>query len=460
MDPNPYGSSGQDATFEPAPTGVEQSGAPRGNDSTGEATTPTEGVARQPPSDWPGGTPASVRSTRAVPPASAPPAQAPQRRPPTRAIQPWESSPFGHSPRPGPNPGSEPVPAPPARPDLSRAVYPNAGQWERSGEGGPSANGPQFPTVYQIETAGLIQPVREIPRTGWRKVVYDASFNTVNLGPSPTEQRLNAQRQLVATPITGTYQIAVLGIKGGVGKTRTTAALGTVFATHRTEPVITIDASPTYGGLGPVVDPSAPSSMREWNADPQLITYPAARRHTGKNRQGLEVLGGNQNLSSPLMLEADTFDAALARSQQFYQLSLIDCGSDIDHPVMPAVLSAASALVIVATMQAEHARAAGQTVQWLASRGANNLLRRTVVVINDAFDNSNKEFVANLTEQFAPYVQAVMVVPWDPHVRDAVTLDFDSMRRRTQLAYLEVAAELATGFRPSPPRRPTEPDRR
>jgi MinD-like ATPase involved in chromosome partitioning or flagellar assembly len=334
-------------------------------------------------------------------------------------------------------------------------VYPNAGQWEQA-SGAPV----QFPTSYQIETAGLIQPPREFPRTGWRRVVYDASFKTINLGPSETEQRLNAQQQLVATPIVGTYQVAVLGIKGGVGRTRMTAALGTVFATHRTEPVIAIDASPTYGGLGPIIDPSAPSSMREWNADPQLITYPAARRHTGKNRQGLEVLGGNQNLSSPLLLEADTFDAALARSQQFYQLSLIDCGSDIDHPVMPAVLSAASALVIVATMQAEHARAAGQTVQWLATRGAHNLLSRTVVVINDAFDNADKEFVDNLTEQFTPYVQAVKVVPFDPHVRDAVTLDFDVMRRRTQLALLEVAAELASGFRPSAPRRPTEPDRR
>ena len=38
--------------------------------------------------------------------------------------------------------------------------------------------------------------------------------------------------------------------EGGVGKTRVTAGLGTVYANYRTEPVISLDANPTYGNLG------------------------------------------------------------------------------------------------------------------------------------------------------------------------------------------------------------------
>ena len=145
-------------------------------------------------------------------------------------------------------------------------------------------------------------------------------------------------------------------------------------------------------------------------------------------------------------MDSEKFGTALTRAQQFYQLSLIDCSGDLEHPIIPGVLSAASALVIVSTMQAEHARAAGRTIEWLAARNAHELLRRTVVVLNDAFHGETKEFVDNITEQFRPYVQAVKVVPWDRHLRDAPTLDFDALRRRTQLAYIELAAELAAGF--------------
>jgi hypothetical protein len=43
-------------------------------------------------------------------------------------------------------------------------------------------------------------------------------------------------------------------------------------------------------------------------------------------------------------------------------------------------------------------------------------------------------------------VQAVKVIPWDRHLRDAATLDFDALRRPTKLAYIDLAAELAGGF--------------
>jgi hypothetical protein len=45
-----------------------------------------------------------------------------------------------------------------------------------------------------------------------------------------------------------------------------------------------------------------------------------------------------------------------------------------------------------------------------------------------------------------PYVQAVNVIPWDKHLRDAANLDFKDLRRRTQLAYIDLAAEHAGGF--------------
>ena len=304
--------------------------------------------------------------------------------------------------------------------------------------------------TYRFHVEDLIKPRREPPEIGWRKVVYAVSFRTINLGPSLSEQHLRQKRAMIEGRIPGNYQIPVLSIKGGVGKTSTVAGVGTVFAKYRTEPVIAIDANPCYGTLGRLVDPRDTASIREWLADDTLRTYPKARTYTGMNKQGLEVLAGNQNVANPLSLDADTITATLKGSQQFYQLALIDCGSMIDHPVTPGILASASALVIVSSLQVEHIEKAGQTIEWLAANGAHHLLQRTVLVLNDAFHSHKKKFVAQIIERVEPYVQAVNVIPFDKHLRDGVTLDFDALRRRTQLAYLELAAELATGFGTAP----------
>jgi hypothetical protein len=193
-----------------------------------------------------------------------------------------------------------------------------ARHWQPSADASVDVN-------YHIRTDHLVKPRRDRPEFGWRKAIYAATFQTVNLGPSAFQRRLTAQKTLIASDIAGTYQIPVISIKGGLGKTRTVAGVGTVFGQYRTEPVIAIDADPTYGTLGVVVDPSAPASLRDWLEDGQLHTYPMARRHTGKNRQGLEVLASNQDVTHPLSVDADMFTTALARAQQFYQLALIDC---------------------------------------------------------------------------------------------------------------------------------------
>lgn len=46
-------------------------------------------------------------------------------------------------------------------------------------------------------------------------------------------------------PLQGCYKIALLSLKGGVGKTTVTATLGATFASIRGDRVIAVDANPT-----------------------------------------------------------------------------------------------------------------------------------------------------------------------------------------------------------------------
>jgi MinD-like ATPase involved in chromosome partitioning or flagellar assembly len=113
------------------------------------------------------------------------------------------------------------------------------------------------------------------------------------------------------------------------------------------------------------------------------------------------------------------------------------------------VLSAVDALVIVGSMNFDGAAAAEQTIDWLATRNAHELLRRSVVVLNDVYHCQNQKFVTMVRNSLGPRVGAVKTIPWDAHLRDGAVLDFDALRRPTQLAYIDLAAWLAQGFIPA-----------
>lgn len=292
----------------------------------------------------------------------------------------------------------------------------------------------------------LVKTRRLPAEMGWRKAVYVATGHLVNLGAGPAERTLRDQIAAIGTNIPGNYQIGVVSTKGGVGKTRTAAGIGTVYSMYRTEPVIAIDANPTYGNLGRLVDPSATASIREFMADDEVVTYPKARYYTGKNKQGLEVLGGNQNVANPYAMSEKRFTDTLGRTRRFYQLALIDCGHEIEHEVMDGVFPAVDALVIVGTMNFDGAEAAEKTIDWLAARNGHDLLRRSVVVLNDVHRCEDAKFVTKVRNSLGPRVGDVKTVPFDAHQRDGANLDFEALRRRTQLAYIEVAAWLAQGF--------------
>ena len=81
----------------------------------------------------------------------------------------------------------------------------------------------------------------------------------INVGESADEQKVRALKAAVNANVRGTYTIAVLGGKGGAGKTAMTAAVASVFADlRRNDRVVAIDADPAQAAnLG---DPRGPQS--------------------------------------------------------------------------------------------------------------------------------------------------------------------------------------------------------
>ncbi|MGE2818258.1 hypothetical protein ACQI5H_24425 [Mycobacterium heidelbergense] len=425
------------------------------------APPPTEGEGPQ--TAWPSapaGTsagPGGAEGAHAAPAAPPPGPAQPSFAPPPPAAHPnavpWSRAPGVEGPpAAGPVPG-HPAPIPP-RPQFDQRIAPAAPRWSppRIDPAQRWAPRPDLRTASSaptrhVQVEEVVKRRREPAEIGWRKAVYACTGGLVNLGAGPHERRLRDWKARVASNIPGNYQIAAISVKGGVGKTRVTAGVGTVFADVRKQQVLAIDADTTYGGLGRFVDPKALNSIGDLLAAKDVVVdYPKARHFTGQNKQGLEVLPGNQNVANPMELDKKVFYDTIELTRRFYQLALVDCGAEVETEFFKTVLSNTDALMIIGSCNAEGGLAIETTVEWLAARDGHELLKRSVIVLNDIHDCATKAFISHITETVGPRVRSVKTIPWDPHLRDADTLDFLALHKRTRLAFLELAAELAEGF--------------
>ncbi|OSC20295.1 hypothetical protein B8W69_28980 [Mycobacterium vulneris] len=424
----------------PSPEGgPAQAGWPPAPDTASPAAGDTEGAHAAPPPPGPFGAPGQP-GFAAPPPAGHPNAVPWSRAPGTDFAPP--SGPIKHQPPPiPPRPQFEQRQPPP-----QRWTPPNVDPVERWA---PRADLQSVgaPRTRHVQVEEVVKRRRDPADMGWRKAVYVCTGGLINLGAGPHERQLRDWKARVTSNIPGNYQIAAVSVKGGVGKTRVTAGVGTVFAAERNQQVLAIDADTTYGGLGRFVDPKALSSLGDLlAAQDMVVDYPKARHFTGQNKQGLEVLPGNQNVANPMELNKKVFHDTVALTRRFYQLALVDCGAEVETEFFKTVLSNTDALMIIGSCNAEGGLAIETTVEWLAARNGHELLKRSVIVLNDIHDCATKAFISHITETVGPRVRSVKTIPWDPHLRDADTLDFLALRKATRLAFLELAAELADGF--------------
>jgi MinD-like ATPase involved in chromosome partitioning or flagellar assembly len=100
----------------------------------------------------------------------------------------------------------------------------------------------------------------------------------------------------------------------------------------------------------------------------------------------------------------------------------------------------------VSTTRVDGADGAAETLNWLVDHGYPHLVRSAVIVISDVFKVSQSSSVRKLHEQFEKAVRAVHYVPFDPHLSDAVAVDFDRLRPRVRRAFIEASASLVDGF--------------
>ena len=299
----------------------------------------------------------------------------------------------------------------------------------------------------ELSTSALLRQFKPPPSEGWRKALYVLSGHLINLGESPRAIRHNELVGQANRPLQGCYRIAVLSLKGGVGKTAITAALGATFASVRGDRVVAVDANPDRGTLSQKVPSETSATVRHLLRDADGIQrYSDVRSYTNQGPSRLEVLASESDPAVSEAFSADDYTRTLQVLERFYSLVLTDCGTGLLHSAMSAVLAKADTLIVVSSGAVDGARSASATLDWLDAHGHDDLVRRSIAVVNAVRPGSGKIDMQKVVEHFSRRCRAVRLVPFDPHLEEGAEIDLSRLKRETREALLELAAAVADGF--------------
>ena len=299
----------------------------------------------------------------------------------------------------------------------------------------------------ELSTGMLLRPVKPPPSEGWRRLLYVLSGQLINLGESPRAARYNNLLAQVNRPLRGSYRVAVLSLKGGVGKTTITATLGSAFASIRGDRVVAVDANPDCGTLSQKILLETPATVRQLLHDAGSIErYSDVRRYTSKGPSGLEILASENDPSISDAFSADDYSRTVDILERFYGLVLTDCGPGLLHSVMSSVLDKADLLIVVSSASIDGARSASATLDWLDAHGHEEKVRNSIAVINAVRSRTGKVDMNKVVDHFSRRCRAVRLIPFDPHLEEGAEVSLGLLRRPTREALTELAAVVADGF--------------
>ncbi|MFI1152760.1 SCO5717 family growth-regulating ATPase [Streptomyces sp. NPDC020817] len=265
-------------------------------------------------------------------------------------------------------------------------------------------------------------------------------------GKAAEAERLR-KLELIRTPVMSCYRIAVISLKGGVGKTTTTTALGATLATERQDKILAIDANPDAGTLGRRVRRETGATIRDLvQAIPYLNSYMDIRRFTSQAPSGLEIIANDVDPAVSTTFNDEDYRRVIDTLGRQYPIILTDSGTGLLYSAMRGVLDLADQLIIISTPSVDGASSASTTLDWLSAHGYADLVSRSLTVISGVRETSKMIKIEDIVQHFETRCRGVVVVPFDEHLAAGAEVDLDMMRPKTREAYFNLSALVAEDF--------------
>lgn len=346
--------------------------------------------------------------------------------------------------RPAPSPAPRHAPAPAPSQHFTETEY----EWRSASQPAPTsaASMGNHRAIDALSHVGVRSAVKLPPQRGWRHWIY--LLSRINLGLSPDEMYEMDLHARIRRNARDSYQIGVFGLKGGVGKTAVTVALGSALSRVRGDRVLAIDADPDGGNLADRAGRQSAATIADLLSDQELHRYNDIRAYTSMNTSNLEVLSSEEYSAARREFNDEDWHSATDIVSRYYNLVLADCGAGLFQPAARSVLSTVSGLVIVASASIDGARQAAITMDWLRQNGYQDLLGRSCVVINHVVPGKPNIDIEDLVQQFERHVSPgrVVVLPWDKHIAAGTEIQLDLLGKRFERRIVELAAALSDDF--------------
>ncbi|MEU9038963.1 SCO5717 family growth-regulating ATPase [Streptomyces sp. NPDC048352] len=266
-------------------------------------------------------------------------------------------------------------------------------------------------------------------------------------GGKAAEADRQRKLELIRTPVMSCYRIAVISLKGGVGKTTTTTALGATLATERQDKILAIDANPDAGTLGRRVRRETGATIRDLvQAIPYLHSYMDIRRFTSQAPSGLEIIANDVDPAVSTTFNDEDYRRVIETLGRQYPIILTDSGTGLLYSAMRGVLDLADQLIIISTPSVDGASSASTTLDWLSAHGYADLVSRSITVISGVRETAKMIKVEDIVQHFETRCRGVVVVPFDEHLAAGAEVDLDLMRPKTREAYFNLSALVAEDF--------------
>ncbi|MER5487171.1 SCO5717 family growth-regulating ATPase [Streptomyces sp. NPDC002812] len=347
------------------------------------------------------------------------------------------------------------------QPQPQQYADPRGGQWQ---QGPPGPQGPQGPHGHDPRY-GAPQPSGGAP-LGYTAAVELSSDRLLRgkqkaksgnnasgggglfrFGGKAAEAERRRKLELIRTPVMSCYRIAVISLKGGVGKTTTTTALGATLATERQDKILAIDANPDAGTLGRRVRRETGATIRDLvQAIPYLNSYMDIRRFTSQAPSGLEIIANDVDPAVSTAFNDEDYRRVIETLGRQYPIILTDSGTGLLYSAMRGVLDLADQLIIISTPSVDGASSASTTLDWLSAHGYADLVSRSLTVISGVRETAKMIKVEDIVRHFETRCRGVVVVPFDDHLAAGAEVDLDMLRPKTREAYFNLSALVAEDF--------------
>ncbi|WP_371419155.1 MinD/ParA family protein [Pseudarthrobacter sp. NamE5] len=304
-----------------------------------------------------------------------------------------------------------------------------------------------------ISSPGLfVKEQKPRPVGGFRGALYKLTAGAWNLGPGPRQRQEDELARRISRQLQGSYNTAILSLKGGIGKTSTTVGVGLTLAEYRGDAPCAIDANPDSGDLVEralgegIYQQSSPRSITDLlkNIDSidSLTALARYMHHAGR----LHLIAGEQDPEVSDSLTAEEYLRIRKLIGAYYSVALTDCGTGVTHNAMSGILQSADNLVIAAGYAVSGAKRARSTLHWLASHGYEELARNAIVVITDKDEVSSRVDKDAIEEHLSGICRELIAVPHDRGVADGDLVTLDVLKPETRRAYKEIAAAIVDGY--------------